>query len=135
MGTWFNILLFVHILAVILAFGSNFARPMVERVASNSEGVSSAFARFATIYQAPALAVVLVSGILMAYSLEPREVFKETWISIAFTLWILIAVVFFFLIRADKQGNKKLAAPLTGVLHLLLAVALWAMIFQPGAPA
>lgn len=134
MGTWFNILLFVHILAVILAFGANFARPMVERVAGK-DGVSSAFARFATIYQAPALAVVLVSGILMAYSLEPREVFKETWVSIAFTLWIAMAVVFFFLIRADKQGNEKLAAPLTGVLHLLLAVALWAMVFQPGGPA
>jgi hypothetical protein len=70
---------------------------------------------------------------MQAYEMEPREVFKETWISIAFTLWIVMAVVMFFLIKAQRAGTKAVQ-PLTGVMHVLLVVALWAMIWQPGAP-
>ena len=77
--------------------------------------------------------MLLVTGILQAYGMEPREVFKETWISIAFTLWIIMAVVLFFLIRAEKAGSAKVA-PLSGVMHVLLVIALCAMIWQPGAP-
>ena len=124
--------LFLHVLAAIMAFGVDFARPMVQR-AVGAETAGKAYARAATFIQAPALAVLLVTGILQAYGMEPRAVFKETWISIAFTLWIIMAVVLFFLIRAEKAGSAKVA-PLSGVMHVLLVIALWAMIWQPGAP-
>lgn len=127
--------LFLHIAAAIVAFGSNFGRPMVERASGDAPAVTSAFGKVGTYLQAPALAVLLISGILIAYDLRTpdRNIFAETWISIAFTLWILMAIVQFLVVRATKQGNDKLAAPLTGVTHLLLAAALWAMIWQPGA--
>lgn len=122
--------LFLHVLSAVVAFGAFFAVPTVARTA---DGASSGFARVATFIQAPALAVLLFSGIMNAYAMEPREVFKETWISIAFTLWILMAIVMFLIIRAQRSGSKSVQ-PLTGAMHLLLVVALWAMIWQPGAP-
>lgn len=122
--------LLLHVLSAIVAFGAFFAAPMVTR---SAEGAGPGFAKVTTYIQAPALVLLLVTGILQAYAMEPREVFKETWISIAFTLWIVMAVVMFFLVRAQKAGTKAVQ-PLTGVMHLLLVVALWSMIWQPGAP-
>lgn len=122
--------LFLHVLSAIVAFGAFFAGPMVTR---SAEGAGVGFSKVTTYVQAPALAVVLLSGIMQAYGMEPREVFKETWISIAFTVWIAMAVVMFFLIRAQRGGIKAVQ-PLTGVMHLLLVIALWSMVWQPGAP-
>jgi ABC-type Mn2+/Zn2+ transport system permease subunit len=122
--------LFLHVLSAIVAFGAFFAGPMVTR---SAEGAGVGFSKVTTYVQAPALAVVLLSGIMQAYGMEPREVFKETWISIAFTVWIAMAVVMFFLIKAQRGGTKAVQ-PLTGVMHLLLVVALWSMVWQPGAP-
>lgn len=122
--------LFLHVLSAIVAFGAFFAAPSVARAA---DGAGAGFARVATYIQAPALAVLLASGILNAYEMEPREVFKETWISIAFTLWILMAVVMFLIIRAQRGDSTKVPM-LTGIMHVLLVIALWAMIWQPGAP-
>jgi len=124
-----NLWLLLHVLSAIVAFGALFAAPMVTR---SAEGANAGFAKVATYIQAPALLVLLITGILNAYELRP-DVFKETWISIAFTIWLIMAVVLFFLIRAQKAGAKS-AQALTGVMHLLLIVALWSMIFQPGAP-
>jgi hypothetical protein len=130
-----NLWLLLHVLSAIVAFGAFFAVPMVTRSVAGAgadEEAGAGFAKVATYIQAPALLILLITGILNAYELRP-DVFKETWISIAFTLWLIMAGIMFFLIRAQKAGAKS-AQALTGVMHLLLVVALWAMIFQPGAP-
>ncbi len=125
-----NVWLFLHILSAIVAFGVLFSQPMVARTV---DGAGAAFARIGLYIQAPALVVLIATGIAQAYAMEPREVFKETWISIAFTVWILMAIVLFLLIRANRSGSSA-AQPLAGAMHLLLVVAMWAMIWQPGAP-
>jgi carbohydrate-selective porin OprB len=122
--------LFLHVLSSIIAFGVFFAAPLVAR---SAEGANLGLARAVTFVQAPALVALLFTGIMNAYAMEPREVFKETWIHIAFTLWILMAVVMFFIMRTQRSGSKSVQ-PLTGAMHLLLVVALWAMVWQPGAP-
>lgn len=118
--------LFVHVLSAIVAFGTFFSAAMVMRAGDNN---GEALAKVATYVQAPALGVLLVSGILTVYAID-RSVFQQTWIHIAFTLWMIMAVVMFFLIRGLKAGSRSVAG-LTGAMHLLLAVALWAMIWKP----
>ena len=39
------------------------------------------------------------------------------------------------LARAYRNSNAKLAAPLTGAMHLLTVVVLYAMVFKPGGGA
>lgn len=117
---------FLHILSAVIAFGVLFAQPMVARMAGPS---GEAFAKVGMTIQAPALVVLLGSGIGAMYAIGYS--FADPWVSIAFTVWIAMAVVLFFLVRAQRSGSKAVQ-PLTGGMHLLLVVALWSMIWQPG---
>lgn len=122
-----QLLQLVHVLAAVIAFGVLFAQPMIARSGGGEAG--DGFAKVGMFLQAPALLVVLVSGILMMYTIGLD--FADPWVSIAFTVWILMAVVLFLLVRAHRSGSSAVM-PLTGALHLLLVVALWSMIWQPG---
>ena len=122
-----NVWQLVHILSAIVAFGVLFSQPLVAR---SVEGAGEAFAKVGIYIQAPALLVLIGAGIGLMYDMD-RD-FGEPWVSVAFTVWILMAAVLFFLVRAHRSGSKAVA-PLTGGMHLLLVVALWAMIWQPGA--
>jgi cytochrome bd-type quinol oxidase subunit 2 len=132
----YELWLFLHVLSAIVAFGAFFAAPAVTREAGDgAEDARRGFAKVAIYVQAPALALLLFSGIMRAYEMESpaREIFAETWVSIAFTVWTVMAVVLFFLIRAQRRGSSAVQS-LQGAMHLLLVVALFAMIWQPGAP-
>lgn len=117
----------LHVLSAIVAFGVLFSQPMIAR--SGGEELRQGFEKVGLYLQAPALAIVLVSGIAMMYTIGLD--FADTWVSIAFTVWIAMAVVLFLLVRAHRNGSPAVQ-PLTGGMHLLLVVALWAMIWQPG---
>lgn len=121
----------LHVLAAIVAFGVLFSQPLVARVL---EGTGEAFARVGLYIQAPALAVLLVTGILAAVAAPGEGIFKETWISAAFVVWLAMAVVLYLLIGAHRKGTAAVQ-PLSGVMHLLLVIALFLMIWQPGAGA
>lgn len=121
-----NVWQFLHILSAVIAFGVLFAQPMLARTAGSS---GEAFAKVGLMIQAPALVVLLGSGIGAMYAIGYD--FADPWVSIAFTVWIAMAVVLYFLVRAQRNGSSAVQ-PLTGVMHLLLVVALWSMIWQPG---
>ncbi|HTN99753.1 MAG TPA: hypothetical protein VL068_03660 [Microthrixaceae bacterium] len=127
-----DIWLFLHILSAIIAFGVLFSEPVIARAVP---GTGPAFAKVGTYIQAPALLVLIATGIGRAYSMRTsgRKVFDEAWISVGFTVWIIMAVLLFLLVRAQRSESKAVAG-LTGGIHLLLVVALWAMIWTPGSP-
>lgn len=117
----------LHVLAAVIAFGVLFAQPMISR--SGNGELREGFAKVGLYLQAPALVVVIATGIALMYTIGLD--FADPWVSIAFTVWILMAVVLFLLVRAQRSGSKAVQ-PLTGAMHLLLVVALWSMIWQPG---
>jgi hypothetical protein len=121
-----DIWLFLHVLSAIVAFGVLFAQPMLIR---GADGNREAFAKVGLYIQAPALVIVIATGIASMYTIGYS--FADPWVSIAFTVWILMAVVLFLLVRALRSGSSAVQ-PLTGAMHLLLVVALWSMIWQPG---
>jgi hypothetical protein len=118
--------LLLHVLSAIVAFGVLFAQPMILR---SADGARDAFVKVGTYVQAPALVILIGTGIASMYSIGYS--FADPWVSVAFTVWILMAAVLFFLVRALRSGSSAVQ-PLTGAMHLLLLVALWAMIWQPG---
>lgn len=127
-----DVWLFLHVLSAIVAFGILFAQPLLLRSADQDR---EAFARVGMYVQAPALVLLIATGIFNLYALPGEQGdFAQTWVSIAFTVWILMAVVLFLLVRALRSGSSAVQ-PLTGAMHLLLVVALWAMIWQPGGAA
>ena len=121
-----DIWLLLHVLSAIVAFGALFAQPMILR---SADGAAEAFAKVGMYVQAPALVVLIATGIASMYTIGYS--FADPWVSVAFTVWILMAVVLFLLVRAYRSGSKAVAG-LTGTMHLLLVVALWSMIWQPG---
>ncbi len=71
-----------------------------------------------------------------------REVFsfKQSWVSLAMLLWIILVALFLFAIlpaqRKAAAGDAEAArrVPMfTGMVHLLLLILLYLMIWQPGA--
>ena len=129
----YQAILILHILCAVAALGPNFASTLRKA----GDGVTERLAAMATFVQFPALFGVLVTGVAMLSgwedSIDGKSPFAQTWVSIAFTVVIVMAVLTFLLARAYHQNAEKRIAPLSGVLHLLLVVALWLMVVQPGA--
>jgi len=131
----YKIVLLVHIIAAIVAIGPNFI------AASMSRAGDAAVAKLATttgVIQLPAMFGVLVTGLFMLTSypdVDGKSAFAQAWVSIAFAVLIVMAVLLFLLARAYRNNNAKLAAPLTGAMHLLTVVVLYSMVFQPGGGA
>lgn len=121
--------LLLHILSAIVAFGALFSQPLVGR---ENPGSSASFAKVGTLIQAPALLVLLVSGVLSAIAGPGESIMGQTWVSAGFVVWFAMAVVLYLLINAHRKESAS-AVPLGGVMHLLLVIGLILMIWKPGA--
>jgi uncharacterized membrane protein len=154
----YNIVLFVHILAVVVGFGVIFTYPLLDAFARKSNVVDLvALHRFQVFLTSrliqPALIVILLAGIYLAtdnfgYSLG------DPWISGAFAILIVIGGLAGAIIaptekkllalaqRELKQGQKPSSAyereaiklaRFGGLASLLIVVALFLMVTKPGA--
>lgn len=128
-STGYSVLLLIHILAVVVAFGPNFVQPLLARSANVS---NDAFAKTALYVQLPALVVVFVAGMGMVGMSDNSWQFSQSWVSIAFLLAIAAGVLQFLIGRAYQRADTKAVPALTGGLHLLLVVAVYLMIWKPG---
>lgn len=149
--TGYDILLLVHIAAVIVAFAHPVLSPVFERQLVSDGGGDGlrAWAGFSRDYirkiSLSALVVILVSGILLIVTSENSSgdlvwEFSDPWISIAFLVWFAIAGVLSaltlkghrLLAAGDVKGRQLLARG-GPIVILLLLVMLYLMIFKPGA--
>lgn len=128
MSTGFNILVLIHVLAAVIAFGGNFIQPMLQRGGADNAGL----AQVNKFIQLPALVVLLLTGAAAVGMSDKAYTFGQTWVSIAFLVAIVACVLQFLVAQAYEKGNTSIVAPLTGGLHLCLIVALYLMIWKPG---
>lgn len=150
--TGYNLLLLLHIVAVLVAFAPAAINPLLERyfVRSGGDAVLQNWSGFARDYtkkiSLSSLVVVLVTGILMIVmsSVEGTDEnvweFSQTWISLAFLVWFAIAGVVSALIlkgerlvAAGDMKGRELIAKGGPIATVLLLVMLYLMIFKPGA--
>ena len=127
-STGYKVLLIVHVLAIVVAFGVNFVTPILSRA---SDALAPSFAKIAKTLQLPSLAIAFVAGMGLIGMSDDQWKMSQAWVSIAFVVVIAAAVVVFLLARAHETGAKTVPM-LNGILHLLLLVGLYAMIFKPG---
>lgn len=144
--TGYNILLLLHIVAVLVAFAPAAINPLLERHLARNGGDAAlqSWAGFAHGYTKKiamgGLVVALLSGILMIVVSDEVIEFSDTWISLAFLVWFAIAGVVSGMIgkgerliaAGDMKGREVLAkgGPIATVL---LLVMLYLMVFKPGA--
>jgi hypothetical protein len=132
-STGYNIVVFLHIVAVIAAFGPLLV--MGRQWAFDPEGTAKLYVRMCL----PALVAVWVLGmgaIGMSGSGEDEISMSDTWVVLALLVWVVllavgVAVIMPALRASGDQARTRLMAG-AGASHLLLVAALLLMVFQPG---
>ncbi|HVL04154.1 MAG TPA: DUF2269 family protein [Acidimicrobiales bacterium] len=160
-GGLYRFVLLLHIVAVVVAFGSftanaTYARLARQRGGSEGVAINEASAAVTKRVSQGALWAVPVFGIFLVVLSDGAIGFEEPWISLSFLLYIaaaalLVAVVIPTQRRSNQlaaeavanlssgtergelaQLEKKLAA-VSGVFNLLFLAVLALMIFKPGS--
>ncbi len=147
-STMFKIMLLLHVLGAIVAFGAAFVNPIVHRIGQQA-GAGAVVARgqvAATIRIS--LPAMIITGLLgfgvagtskPAGSDEPLYSMSQSWLMVAVLVWLILVAIYFFgvlpALRKVGEGDEsasKIAGMLGGVSHLLLVVMLFLMIWKPG---
>ena len=143
--TGYNIMLFIHILAMIVAFAPSFVWPFVNVTLRNTGDADPA----ATINRMNAGSIqriygpALVLGGLVGFGLagmsEKVYSMSQTWLVLAAIVWVALIAIYFGLITpterkisAGDSSAAKMLGMAHGIVHLLAAVGLLLMVFKPG---
>ena len=103
---FYDVVLWVHITAVVTAFGALFAYPIFLAVnarapiaeRANFHRLQIAFSRFIT---GPTIVVVLVAGVYLA---SDRHLWSRTWVTVPFILLLVIAGLGATVLRRGEQA-------------------------------
>ena len=129
-STTYQIFGLLHVLAAICAFGPLFLYSRMQR-----NGETQAIAHLHMRFVFPALTVLWILGMGMA-GIGEFDLAETHWMTAAIVVWLATMLISWFLIRpsitdTSEAARKKMSAGI-GSTHLLLIVALWLMVFQPG---
>jgi hypothetical protein len=133
-STAFEVSLYLHILTVIVAF----APAVIAVLPGGRDGLLGVVDRAGRTVYSPALILAGLFGILCIVTSDVAGTavyeFSETWISLAFVVWIAMNGVFHALVLAGRRQNDE-SKVVTGqqIMTLLLVAMLYLMIFKPGA--
>lgn len=143
--TAYKVVYLLHIVTIVVAFAAAMVNPRLGGLSRRSdEGARRSINQFivdgSTRIHFPALVLVGLFGILLVLMSDDVYEFSQTWISLAFVLWIaMMGIVLFVLIpaerrlaKADSESDEKKLAAFGGAMHLLFLGMLIVMIWKPG---
>ena len=129
-GTGYKLLLTLHILSGVVAFGPQFVYPAMKRAGATRE-----VARLHLYMTLPALVLSWAFGMGLVGLSDEVWKMSQTWIVLALITWVVTVLVNWFLVRPALAGErpdvKQKLAMGTGITHLMLVVTLWLMVFKP----
>jgi hypothetical protein len=127
--TTYRVFFFLHILSVIVAF----APAALSVLPGGAEGALATLQRAGRTVYAPALILSGLFGILLIVSSDDVWKFDQTWISLAFVVWIAMNGVFHAMVLAgQRRGEVETVTNGQAIMTVLLLVMLWIMIWKPG---
>ncbi len=120
----------LHIIAAIGAFGPLFLYPRLQR---NGETQTMATLHMRFVF--PSLVALWVLGMGMA-GIGEYDLAETWWMTGSILVWLATLAISWFLIRpaigdTGDAARKKLSSGV-GITHVLLVVALYLMVFEPG---
>jgi hypothetical protein len=129
-STGFKIFYFLHILTIVVAF----APAVIAVLPGGRDGLTGVLDRAGRQVYAPALILAGLFGILCIVTSDDAFEFSDTWVSLAFVVWIAMNGVFHALVLAGRRQNDGSKVN-SGhqILTLLLLAMLYLMIWKPGA--
>jgi hypothetical protein len=129
--TGFRIFYLLHILTIVVAF----APAVVAVLPGGRDGTLGLLDRAGRQVYAPALILAGLFGILCIVTSDDVFEFDQTWISLAFVVWIAMNGVFHALVLAgQRQGDERKVVTGQQIMTLLLLAMLYLMIWKPGWP-
>jgi uncharacterized membrane protein len=143
----YKLLLLLHILSVIVAFGPAFAVPVMNvrarKLGAETSATLASIVKGNTLkIYGPATVLAGVFGCGLVGMSEKVWKFDQAWVSVALLLWIFVlAVQFGLLAPAEKRaaggdaGAERMQSMFTGIQHVLLLGLLVVMIWKPGLGA
>jgi uncharacterized membrane protein len=105
--TFYNIVVWIHVLAVVIAFGAVFAYPLLHSALGRAGALPAFHSTQALVWQrvvTPAMVVVLVAGIYLA---SDHDLWSEGWVSGSF-----VGLILLFAIAGVSTGWQRRAAEL-----------------------
>jgi hypothetical protein len=133
-ATGYEILLFLHVLAVIAAFG-----PALLYTLGVEVGAAKELTDLHTKISIPAVVLVGILGFALVGASDKAWTFSQAWVPIAAVVWLLVVLDAVALLRpalaeaATGKDKKAQVAMATGLMHLGMVVAIFLMVFKPGA--
>lgn len=157
---FYDVVLFVHIAAILIAFGVTFAYPLIDRLVATQyprslPAVHRAQAAVGQKIIAPAGGVALLAG---AYLATDRDLWNEVWVTVPATILVILLAAggLFFgphetraadlaerdiaasgegevRLSAEYEAVQKRIASVGGLANLLILVALFFMTAKPFA--
>jgi len=140
----YKLMLLLHILAVIVAFAPAFVWPFASvKLKKEGKPVGPAIGALAAGNTAkihgPALVLVGLFGFGLVGMSEKAFKFDQSWVMAAIVVWFLmLGIIFGLMLPAEKksaggdESADKLVSMAGGIMHLLLLVMLFLMIWKPG---
>ena len=143
-STPYNVMLFIHILSAIVAFAPAFVWPFVSmRLKKAGKPVGPTISELAggnsLKIHGPSFVVTGFVGFGLAGMSEKVFKMSQLWLSGAALLWFVGMGIFFGILHpaekrvanGDESAEKQIAM-FSGILHLIVVVALYLMIWKPG---
>lgn len=147
----YKLLLAIHVLAVIGAFGPLMTSGPLNRLAASKSGdearsIAEVPLRTAKAISMPPFIVAVLAGIGLVLASNDVFSFSQQWISLAFSLGLVIVLVYLFLLipaqkmlvdavhngsDAVRSATAKSAAA-TGLIHMCMVLLIIDMIWKPG---
>jgi hypothetical protein len=129
-STGYKIFLLLHIASVVVAF----APAVIAVLPGGRDGLVGLLDRAGRQVYTPALILAGLFGIALIVTSDDAWEFSDTWISLAFVVWIAMNGVFHGLALAgQRQGDEAKVVLGQQVMTVLLVVMLYLMIWKPGA--
>lgn len=143
--TGYNVMLFLHIVTVLVAFAPAFVNPLLSRQAAALDGTARGklFGMFAAngrrVY-APALILTGLFGFGLQGMSDGVIEFGDTWFWLSIILWIAMNGVLHAMVlpaeRAVADGDESASRKVDTagmILTVMALVTLYLMVFKPGA--
>jgi len=129
-STAYQVFGMLHVIAAIGAFGPLFLYPRLQR-AGETQAIASLHMRLVF----PSLVALWVLGMGMA-GIGEYDLAETWWMTGSILVWLTALAISWFLIRpaitdGGESARSKMSAGV-GSTHVLLVVALYLMVFEPG---
>jgi hypothetical protein len=130
----YKFFLLLHIASVVVAFAPIVIGAVAVAPAGGRRGSVPELSPVGRVVYAGGLILAGLFGILLILSSDDAWEFSDTWITLAFLVWIAMNGVFHAMIFPARRAARAERAQLgIVIMDVLLIVMLWLMIWKPGA--